>query len=61
MPVWGVRSVRYYRKMSNQMMADETREARQKMSDIIMQIWKDGVMNMKKYDKMRETEKRARI
>ena len=43
------------------MMADETREARQKMSDIIMQIWKDGVMNMKKYDKMRETEKRARI
>ena len=32
-----VRSVRYYRRMSNQVMADETREARRRMSDIIME------------------------
>ncbi len=32
-----VRSVRYYRRMSNQVMADETREARKRMSDIIME------------------------
>ena len=30
-----VSSVKYYRKMSNQQMADETREVRQMMSDII--------------------------
>lgn len=32
-----IRSVRYYRRMSNQTMADETREARKRMSDIIME------------------------
>lgn len=32
-----VRSVRYYQRMSNQVMADETREARRRMSDIIME------------------------
>ena len=30
-----VSSVKHYRKMSNQQMADETREVRQMMSDII--------------------------
>ena len=32
----GVRSVQYYRKMSNQRMADETREVRNLMSQIIL-------------------------
>jgi len=32
----GVRSVQYYRKMSNQRMADETREVRNFMSQIIL-------------------------
>ena len=32
----GVRSVKYYRKMSNQRMADETREVRNFMSQIIL-------------------------
>ena len=30
-----VKSVKYYRKMSNQVMADETREVRKFMSDIM--------------------------
>ncbi len=32
-----VRSVKYYRKMSNQSMADETRRARQKISEIMLE------------------------
>ena len=31
-----VRSVRCYRKMSNQLLADETRESRNKLSEIIL-------------------------
>lgn len=48
-----VKSVRYYRRMSNQLMADETREARQKMSDIIMENlegWGE------EYEKIREDD-----
>lgn len=48
-----VKSVRYYRRMSNQLMADETREARQKMSDIIMEKlegWGE------EYEKIREDD-----
>lgn len=33
----GVKNVRYYRKMSNQILADETRHARQKISQIILE------------------------
>lgn len=33
----GVKNVRYYRKMSNQILADETRRARQKLSQIILE------------------------
>ena len=33
----GVTSVKHYRKMSNQQMADETRKAREKMSEIILE------------------------
>lgn len=32
-----VENVKYYRKMSNQTLADETREVRQLLSDIILQ------------------------
>ena len=32
-----VRNVKYYRKMSNQVLADETREVRQLLSEIILQ------------------------
>ena len=48
-----VKSVRYYRRMSNQLMADETRKARQKMSDIIMENlegWGE------EYEKIREDD-----
>lgn len=33
----GVRNVKYYRRMSNVVLADETREVRQLLSDIILQ------------------------
>lgn len=33
----GVRNVKYYRKMSNQVLADETRKVRQMLSDMILQ------------------------
>ncbi len=33
----GVKNVRYYRKMSNQILAEETRRARQKLSQIILE------------------------
>lgn len=48
-----VKSVRYYRRMSNQLMADETRKARHKMSDIIMENlegWGE------EYEKIREDD-----
>lgn len=32
-----VRSVKYYRKMSNQLLADETRKARQRLSAMILE------------------------
>ena len=54
----GVKSVQYYRKMSNQRLADETREVRNLMSQIILAIWTDGEKNMSKYDKMLELNKR---
>ena len=54
----GVRSVQYYRKMSNQRMADETREVRNFMSRLYWQVWTDGEKNMSKYDKMLELNKR---
>ena len=37
-----VRNVKYYRKMSNQLLADETRKARQKLSAIIKQLRRMG-------------------
>ena len=56
-----VSSVKHYRKMSNQQMADETREVRQMMSDIIIRVWLDGVKNMNKYDKMiEENQKKSK-
>ena len=33
----GVRNVKYYRKMSNQVLADETREARRRLSQMILE------------------------
>lgn len=47
-----VRNVKYYRKMSNQLLADETRKARQKLSAIILNNldgWED---EYEKYEKM---------
>ena len=49
----GVRSVQYYRKMSNQRMADEILCHR-----LYWQVWTDGEKNMSKYDKMLELNKR---
>ena len=54
----GVRSVQYYRKMSNQRMADETREVRNFMSQIILASLDGWEKNMSKYDKMLELNKR---
>ena len=51
-------NVQHYRKMSNQRMADETREVRQRMSDIIYMSLARWVKNMSKYDKMIEENQR---
>ena len=52
-------AVNHYRKMNNQVMADETRKIRNMMSDIIMRIWMDGVWSMNKYDKMLEVNRKT--
>lgn len=46
-----VRNVKYYRKMSNQLLADETRKARQKLSAIILNNldgWEDEYEQIRK-------------
>lgn len=45
-------NVKYYRKMSNQILADETRKARDEMSRIILKNLEGWGMNMNKYDNM---------
>lgn len=46
-----VRNVKYYRKMSNQLLADETRRARQRLSEVILNNldgWEDEYEQIRK-------------
>ena len=46
----GVRSVQYYRKMSNQVLADDTRYARDRLSQIILENldgWEDEYVQVR--------------
>lgn len=48
-----VRNVKYYRKMSNQLLADETRKARQRLSEVILNNldgWEDEYEQVRKND-----------
>lgn len=50
-----VRNVKYYRRMSNQRLADETRKARQRLSEIILSNldgWEDEYEQIRKDDSL---------
>ena len=50
-----VRNVKYYRRMSNQLLADETRKARQRLSEIILSNldgWEDEYEQRRKDDSL---------
>ena len=53
-----VKNVKFYRKMSLQIIADETREIRAEMSRM---IWPDGGKSMSKYDKMLEVNHKQSV
>ena len=54
-----VRNVKYYRKMSNQLLADETRKARQRLSAVILDNLDGWEQSMNKYDKMIACNRKA--
>ena len=56
-----VKNVKFYRKMSLQIIADETREIRAEMSRMIRRIWPDGGKSMSKYDKMLEVNHKQSV
>lgn len=56
-----VKNVKFYRKMSLQIIADETREIRAEMSRRSGRIWQDGGKSMSKYDKMLEVNHKQSV
>ena len=55
-----VKNVKFYRKMSLQIIADETREISRDEPDD-RRIWPDGGKNMSKYDKMLEVNHKQSV
>lgn len=54
-----LRNVKYYRKMSNKILADDTRKQETDYLRWYWNVWKDGRKNMNKYDSMIACNKKA--